>query len=62
MGTPLYTDVRLFSELGIPGIIYGAGPRCVLESHAKQADERLDLEDLRRATHVIARTLKDLLI
>jgi succinyl-diaminopimelate desuccinylase len=62
MGTPLYTDVRLFSELGIPGIIYGAGPRCVLESHAKQADERLDLEDLRRATQVIARTLKDLLI
>lgn len=62
MGTPLYTDVRLFSEFGIPGIIYGAGPRCVLESHAKQADERLDLEDLRKATQVVARTLKDLLI
>jgi len=61
MGTPLYTDVRLFAEAGIPGVIYGAGPCTVLESHAKQADERLSLEDLRRATQVIARTLLDLL-
>jgi succinyl-diaminopimelate desuccinylase len=61
MGTPLYTDVRLYAEAGIPGVIYGAGPRTVLESHAKRADERLDLEDLRRATKVIARTLRDLL-
>ncbi len=61
MGTPLYTDVRLFCEAGIPGVIYGAGPRTVLESHAKRADERLELEDLRRATKVIARTLHDLL-
>ena len=61
MGTPLYTDVRLFAQRGIPGVVYGAGPRTVLESHAKRADERLDLEDLRRATKVIARTLRDLL-
>ena len=61
LGTPLYTDVRLYVERGIPGVIYGAGPRTVLESHAKRADERLDLEDLRRATKVVARTLFDLL-
>ncbi|MBS0430601.1 MAG: M20/M25/M40 family metallo-hydrolase [Proteobacteria bacterium] len=61
MGTPLYTDVRLYGEAGIPGVIYGAGPRTVLESHAKRNDERIDLEDLRRATQVIARTLADLL-
>ncbi|KAM0271368.1 hypothetical protein ACHAQH_009133 [Verticillium albo-atrum] len=61
MGTPLYTDVRLYAEAGIPGVIYGAGPRTVLESHAKRADERLQLEDLRRATKVIARSLLDLL-
>jgi len=61
MGTPLYTDVRLYAEAGIPGVIYGAGPRTVLESHAKRADERLELEDLRRATKVVARTLYDLL-
>ena len=62
LGTPLYTDVRLFCEAGIPGVIYGAGPRTVLESHAKRADERLDLQDLRRATKVMARTLCDLLV
>ncbi|RZL86704.1 MAG: M20/M25/M40 family metallo-hydrolase, partial [Variovorax sp.] len=61
MGTPLYTDVRLYGEAGIPGVIYGAGPRTVLESHAKRNDERLQLEDLRGATKVIARTLADLL-
>ena len=61
MGTPLYTDVRLYAEAGIPGVIYGAGPRTVLESHAKRSDERLVLEDLRGATKVIARTLVDLL-
>jgi acetylornithine deacetylase/succinyl-diaminopimelate desuccinylase family protein len=60
VGTPLYTDVRLYVERGIPGVIYGAGPRTVLESHAKRADERLVLEDLRRATQVVARTLFDL--
>jgi acetylornithine deacetylase/succinyl-diaminopimelate desuccinylase family protein len=61
MGTPLYTDVRLYAEAGIPGVIYGAGPRTVLESNAKRADEHLALADLRRATKVIARTLRDLL-
>ena len=60
VGTPLYTDVRLFCEAGIPGVIYGAGPRTVLESNAQRADEHLALEDLRRATKVIARALRDL--
>jgi succinyl-diaminopimelate desuccinylase len=61
VGTPLYTDVRLFSERGIPGVIYGAGPKTVLESHAKRADERLELRDLRVATQVLARALHTLL-
>jgi succinyl-diaminopimelate desuccinylase len=60
-GTPLYTDVRLYVERGIPAAIYGAGPRTVLESNAKRADEHLVLEDLRRATKVVARTLFDML-
>ena len=60
-GTPLYTDARLFSERGIPAVIYGAGPRTVLESNAKRADEHIVLEDLRGATKVVARTLLDLL-
>ncbi|HSX93159.1 MAG TPA: M20/M25/M40 family metallo-hydrolase [Hydrogenophaga sp.] len=61
VGTPLYTDVRLYVERGIPGVIYGAGPRTVRESNAKRADEHVRLDDLRRATKVIARTLHDLL-
>lgn len=61
VGTPLYTDVRLYVERGIPGVIYGAGPRTVRESNAKRADEHIVLEDLRRATKVVARTLHDLL-
>jgi succinyl-diaminopimelate desuccinylase len=60
-GTPLYTDVRLYGEHGVPAVIYGAGPRTVLESNAKRADEHLELADLRRATQVVARTLFDLL-
>ena len=60
-GTPLYTDVRLYSAHGIPAVIYGAGPRTVFESGAKRADEHLVLADLRRATQVVARTLLDLL-
>ena len=62
LGTPLYTDVRLFCEAGIPGVIYGAGPRTVLESNAKRADEHIVLEDLRRATQVMARTLAQLML
>jgi len=60
-GTPLYTDVRLYTALGIPAAIYGAGPRTVLESNAKRADEHLVLDDLKRATQVVARALVDLL-
>jgi succinyl-diaminopimelate desuccinylase len=60
-GTPLYTDVRLYGAYGVAAVIYGAGPRTVLESNAKRADEHLVLEDLRRATKVVARTLLDLL-
>ena len=60
-GSPLYTDVRLFCERGIPAVIYGAGPRTVLESNAKRADEHIVLDDLRRATKVVARALLDLL-
>lgn len=61
VGTPLYTDVRIYGEHGIPGVIYGAGPRTVRESNAKRADENLVLDDLRKATKVVARTLLDLL-
>ena len=60
-GSPLYTDVRLYGAHGVPAVIYGAGPRTVLESNAKRADEHLVLSDLKAATRVVARTLLDLL-
>jgi acetylornithine deacetylase/succinyl-diaminopimelate desuccinylase family protein len=60
-GTPLYADARLYGERGIPAVLYGAGPRTVPESNAKKADEKLVLEDLRKATKVVALTLLDFL-
>ena len=60
-GTPLYADARLYGERGIPAVLYGAGPRTVPESNAKKADEHLQLEDLRKATKVVALTLLDFL-
>ena len=60
-GTPLYADARLYGEHGIPAVLYGAGPRTVPESNAKKADERLALEDLRRASKIVALTLLDFL-
>ena len=44
-----------------PAALYGCGPRTVLDSNAKRSDEHIQLEDLRRATKVVARTLFDLL-
>lgn len=60
-GTPLYADARLYGERGIPAVMYGAGPRTVPESNAKKADEKLALDDLRKATKVVALTLLDFL-
>ena len=61
VGVPLYTDARLYGEAGIPVVLYGAGPRTVPESNAKRADENLLLEDLRKATQVVACAVADLL-
>src|SRR5437773_2834950 len=61
VGVPLYADARLYGEHGVPIVMYGAGPRTIVESNAKQPDENLLLEDLRRATHVVASTVYDLL-
>ncbi len=60
-GVPIYTDARLYTERGIPTVLYGAGPHSLLEANGHRADERLVLEDLRKATQVIALTLADLL-
>lgn len=61
IGVPLYTDARLYSEAGIPTVMYGAGPRTLLEANGHRADERVPLQDLRKATQVVANTLLELL-
>ncbi len=60
-GVPLYTDARHYSAAGIPTVVYGAGPRTLLEANAHRADERLKLDDLYKATEVVALALLDLL-
>ena len=60
-GVPLYTDARHYAKAGIPTVLYGAGPHTILEANAHGADEHLNLDDLRKATEVVALTLLDLL-
>ncbi|MDN5843780.1 MAG: M20/M25/M40 family metallo-hydrolase [Alcaligenaceae bacterium] len=61
-GTPLYADARLYGEHGVPVVMYGAGPRTLIEAGAKQANENVSLSDLQGATRVVARTLADFLL
>ena len=60
-GVPLYTDARHYSARGIPTVLYGAGPRSILEANAHSANEHVKLSDLKAATKVIEATLRDLL-
>jgi acetylornithine deacetylase/succinyl-diaminopimelate desuccinylase-like protein len=61
MGVPLYTDARHYAAAGIPIVLYGAGPRSILEANAHNANENLRLNDLRAATKIVALTALDLL-
>jgi acetylornithine deacetylase/succinyl-diaminopimelate desuccinylase-like protein len=60
-GVPIYTDARHYTTAGIPTVLYGAGPRTLAEANGHAADEKLHLEDLRRATKTVAAALVDLL-
>ena len=60
-GVPIYTDARLYSTAGIPTVLYGAGPHSLLEANGHRADEKLKLDDLFKATRVVALALADLL-
>ena len=61
VGVPLYTDARHYSEAGIPTVIYGAGPETIEEANAHRADERVRVDDLHKATKVVALALADVL-
>ncbi len=58
---PLYTDARHYSAAGIPTVLYGAGPRTILDANAHGANEHIRLNDLKAATKVVEATLRDLL-
>ena len=60
-GAPLFTDARHYASAGIPTVLYGAGPRSMSDSSAHSADEHISLKDLKGATKVVARTLRDIL-
>jgi acetylornithine deacetylase/succinyl-diaminopimelate desuccinylase-like protein len=58
---PLYTDARHYTARGIPTVLYGAGPRTILEANAHAADEHVRLSDLKAATLIVEGALRDLL-
>ena len=60
-GVPLYTDARHYAKSGIPTVLYGCGPGSIEEAGAHGADEHIRLNDLTRATEVIACALHSLL-
>ena len=60
-GVPLYTDARHYAAAGIPTVLYGAGPRSILEANAHGADEHVRVDDLRAAIQIVTATLRDLL-
>ncbi|NQU59879.1 MAG: M20/M25/M40 family metallo-hydrolase [Rhodospirillales bacterium] len=60
-GVPYDPGSRHYAALGIPTVLYGAGPGTLEEAHAGGPDERLVLDDLRKATEVTALALADFL-
>jgi len=58
---PLYTDARLYAEPGIPTVMFGAGPKSLIEANGHRADERVPLHELRLATVAVANVLLALL-
>ncbi len=60
-GVPFGAATRHYAAVGIPSVLYGAGPETAADGHAATVhggpDERLVLDDLRKATEVVALTL-----
>ena len=59
-GVPLYTDARHYAAHGTPIVLYGAGPRSILEANAHNANENLRLNDLSAATKIVALAVAEL--
>ena len=61
VGTPLFTDARLYAAADCATVLYGAGPKNSLDANGHRADEHIVLEDLSSATRVVACALHSLL-
>lgn len=61
VAVPLYTDARHYAEAGVATVMYGAGPRTLLEANGHRADERVPVETLAIASRVVAAAVADLL-
>lgn len=62
VGVPIFTDARHYAAAGIPTILFGAGPRSIEEANSHRADERVQIDDLRHATVIVASALSELLV
>ncbi|OZI39058.1 peptidase M20 [Bordetella genomosp. 1] len=60
-GVPLYTDARHYTHHGVPTVLYGAGPRTLMDARGHNTDENLRLNDLLKATQVVALAVSDML-
>ena len=50
-----------YAAAGVPIALYGAGPRTIEDANAHRANERLKLDDLYKATEIVALAVRDLL-
>ncbi len=60
-GVAFDSEARHYAAVGIPTVLYGAGPADPAAANVGRADERLALDDLRLATEVVAFTLAEFL-
>ncbi len=56
-GVPIFTDARWFSGVGVPTVLYGAGPADAAEALGHAPDENVAIDDLICATEVVARVI-----
>jgi acetylornithine deacetylase/succinyl-diaminopimelate desuccinylase-like protein len=55
------SDARHYAAVGIPAVLYGAGPEKPEDAHVGGPNENLVLDDLRRGTEVLACALAEFL-
>ncbi|NQV82806.1 MAG: M20/M25/M40 family metallo-hydrolase [Rhodospirillales bacterium] len=56
-GVPHASATQHYTAVGIPSVLYGAGPERYEDAHAGGPDECLALDDVRKATEVVALAL-----